>query len=164
MSGSGSVGGDIMGTVASAVNASAETCNRPRPRVAFRSMDDLRVLHVIEAMHQGGAETVVLEHARHRGSTVDVAVCAINRGGPTLDAVRDAGCVTRVLDGGDGNRAWRRLTRVGRIAQLIRDERIAIVNAHNPTGALYGVPAARLAGVPAVRTEHSIHEPGRHSM
>lgn len=123
----------------------------------------LRVLHVMEAMHRGGAEQVVVDHVRSAGSDVDSNVCAINRGGPALEQARAAGAVTFVLDEGRRHRMRARLTRVFRLADWMRRHRIHIVNAHNPTGALYGVPAARLARIPVVRTEHNIHTLDRHS-
>jgi len=123
----------------------------------------LRVLHIMEAMHRGGAEQVVVDHVRNAGPDVDSSVCAINRGGPALDEARAAGAVTFVLDEGRRRRMLARLTRVLRLADWIRRHRIHIVNAHNPTGALYGVPAARMARIPVVRTEHNIHTLDRHS-
>ncbi len=117
----------------------------------------MRVLHVIEAMHQGGAESLVVEHARLAAPGVRTLVCALNRGGPALEAARAAGASVRVLGA-------RGLGRVAALAALMRRERVDVVNGHNPTGGLYGALAARLAGVRAVlRTEHSFHFPGRHS-
>ncbi len=118
----------------------------------------LRVLHVIEAMDRGGAESLVVEHVRHAGPGVETLVCALNRGGPALEAARAAGARTFVLQGGG------RLARIGRLAGLLREEAVTVVNGHNPTGGLAAALAARLAGVRAVlRTEHSHHYAGRHS-
>ena len=118
----------------------------------------LRVLHVIEAMDQGGAESLVVEHARHAGPGIEVLVCALNRGGSALEAARAAGARVSVLSGRG------RLDRVLRLARFMRDERVAVVNGHNPTGGLVAALAARRAGLRAVvRTEHSLHYPGRHS-
>jgi glycosyltransferase involved in cell wall biosynthesis len=118
----------------------------------------LRVLHVIEAMDRGGAESLVVEHARHAGPGVEVLVCALNRGGPALEAARAAGARTFVLQGRG------RLARISRLARLVREEAITVVNGHNPTGGLAAALAARLAGLRAVlRTEHSVHYAGRHS-
>ncbi|HYM80223.1 MAG TPA: glycosyltransferase [Candidatus Limnocylindria bacterium] len=120
----------------------------------------MRVLHVIEAMHQGGAESLVIEHARHAGPGVEVLVAALNRGGPALEAARAHGARTFVL-GGRGAPP----RRIARLAALMRRERVVAVNGHNPTGALYATLAARLSGIPIViRTEHSLHYPGRHSL
>jgi glycosyltransferase involved in cell wall biosynthesis len=122
------------------------------------SGDTLRVLHVIEAMDQGGAESLVVEHVRHAGPGVEVLVCALNRGGPALEAARAAGAGVFVLAGRG------RLARIGRLARLLREEGVEVVNGHNPTGGLVAALAARRAGLHAVlRTEHSLHYPGRHS-
>ena len=47
--------------------------------------DRMHVAHVMEAMHRGGAESLILEHVRCAGPGFDVGICAINRGGPALD-------------------------------------------------------------------------------
>ena len=119
----------------------------------------MRVLHVIEGMHQGGAESLILEHVRHAAPDVDTLVCALNRGGPALEEARSLGARTFVLAKG-GNH----LGGLGRLVGLMRAEGVQIAHGHNPTGALYATAAGRWAGVDAiVRTEHSIHYPGRHS-
>lgn len=123
----------------------------------------MRVMHVIESMRIGGAEAVVVEHVRHAAPGVTSLVCALNHGGPALEAAARAGARTFAL-GRPGRRLPDPIGRLARLRALLARERVEVVNAHNPTGALYGVPAARLAGVPVVcRTEHSIHYPGRHS-
>jgi len=117
----------------------------------------MRVMHVVEAMHQGGAESLIVEHARLAGRDVETWVVSLNRGGPALDAAAAAGARVEVL-GRSG------LGRVRALADRMRAARIEVVNGHNPTGGLYGALGARLAGVPAVlRTEHSFHFAGRHS-
>ncbi|MFN8589304.1 MAG: glycosyltransferase [Candidatus Eisenbacteria bacterium] len=117
----------------------------------------MRVAHVIEAMHQGGAESLVIEHVRLAAPDVHSTVFALNRGGPALEQVAAAGADTRLLGKGAA-RAQGLLA----LARELRERRVDVVNAHNPIGAVYGTLAARMAGVPVVvRTEHSIHYPGR---
>jgi len=119
----------------------------------------MRVMHMINAMHRGGAESVVLEHVRHAGPDVETWVCAINGGGEALDQAGRLGAHTSVLDKSGGH-----LSTFGRLARTLRDARIDVVNGHNPSGAFHATLAGRLAGVPAiVRTEHSIHFAGRAS-
>jgi glycosyltransferase involved in cell wall biosynthesis len=119
----------------------------------------MRVAHVIEAMHQGGAESLVVEHVRLAAPDVESWVVALNRGGPSLEAAERAGAHAVML--GKGGAAW---SGVERLAALLRAERIELVNGHNPTGGLYGALAGARARVPVVfRTEHSIHYAGRHS-
>jgi glycosyltransferase involved in cell wall biosynthesis len=65
-----------------------------------------------------------------------------------------------VLD--KGARRWQA---AARLARVLREERVDVVNGHNPVGGLYAAWAARSAGVPVVvRTEHSVHYRGRVSM
>ena len=117
----------------------------------------LRVMHVVEAMHQGGAESLVVEHVRLAAPDVTTTVVALNRGGPSLEAAKAAGAETILLGKGGA-----RFAGLFRLAALMRERRIDVVNGHNPTGAMYATFAARMAGVPVViRTEHSIHYPGR---
>ena len=119
----------------------------------------MRVMHVIEAMHQGGAESLVVEHVRLAAPDVVSTVVALNRGGPALEAAAAAGAETLVLGKGGA-----RLTGLFQLSRLMKARRVDVVNGHNPSGALYGTLAARLAGVPvSIRTEHSIHYAGRGS-
>lgn len=117
----------------------------------------MRVMHVIEGMHQGGAESLVVEHVRLASPGVTSTVVALNRGGPALAAAAAAGAETLVLGKGGA-----RIAGLLRLSRLMKERRVDVVNGHNPTGGLYGTLAARLAGVPvSIRTEHSIHYPGR---
>jgi glycosyltransferase involved in cell wall biosynthesis len=124
----------------------------------------VRVAHVIEAMHTGGAESLLLEHVRCAAPGVSSLIIALNGGGPALEQARALGATCAVLRPPGRPRPWQRAAAPFTLAGLLRRHRIDVVNGHNPTGALYGVTAARLAGVPvAFRTEHSLHYPGRHS-
>ncbi len=124
----------------------------------------MRVLHVMEAMVTGGAESLVVEHARCAGAGVEVFVCALNREGPALEAAAAAGATVLALERRAGFAPGRPLARIRALARLMREAQIDVVNGHNPTGGLYATLAGRLAGIPAiVRTEHSLHYAGRHS-
>lgn len=119
----------------------------------------LRVMHVMEAMHQGGAESLILEHLRHAGPGVETWLAVLNRGGPALEQAQALGAHAFVLGKGGS-----RLAGLRALAARMREHRIDVVNGHNPTGGLYAVVAARLARAPVVfRTEHSLHYAGRHS-
>jgi L-malate glycosyltransferase len=121
-------------------------------------MSGVRVLHVIEAMDRGGAESLIVELARHAGPGDELTVCALNRGGPALEAARAAGArVTTLAGTGHGARALR-------LAALARERRAQVIHGHNPTGGLYAALAGLLVpGAVVVRTEHSLRYPGRHS-
>jgi glycosyltransferase involved in cell wall biosynthesis len=118
----------------------------------------------MEAMVTGGAESLIIEHARHAAPDVRMFVCALNREGPALAAAAAAGAGVLRLAPASGLRALRPLARVRALARLMREARIDVVIGHNPTGSLYTTLAGRLAGVPAIlRVEHSLHYRGRHS-
>jgi glycosyltransferase involved in cell wall biosynthesis len=124
----------------------------------------VNVAHVIEAMHTGGAESLVLEHVRLAGPGVRTTVIALNRGGPALEQARALGADVHVVKRPGRHPVVHRLLAGGDVARVLRERRIDVVNGHNPTGALYGLLGAALAGVPVmVRTEHSLDYPGRHS-
>lgn len=117
------------------------------------------VMHVVQGMGTGGAESVVLELVRAASPDFRMLVCALNEGGPSLEAAQAAGAKTWVLSKGG-----RHAEGVSRLARLMREERVDVVHGHNPTGALYGTFAAWWAGVPVrVRTEHTLRYRGRHS-
>lgn len=117
----------------------------------------MRVMHLIDSMVRGGAESVVIEHVRHASPEVETWVCALNRGGPALDQAEALGAHTLVLGREGGLPA-----RFARLASALRRARIHVVNGHNPNGGFYALAGARLAGVPGViRTEHSFHFEGR---
>jgi glycosyltransferase involved in cell wall biosynthesis len=119
----------------------------------------------MEAMVRGGAESLIVEHARCAGNGVEVSVCALNREGPALVAAEAAGARIVRLPRPAGFAPLRPLARVRALARRMRDGHIDVVNGHNPTGSLYATLAGALAGVPViVRTEHSLHYRGRHSI
>ncbi len=119
----------------------------------------MKVMHVVESMRRGGAESVVVEHVRHAGPGIELTVVALNLTGPAFEEARAAGARMFALE-----KHGARLSGVARLAALIRAECPDVINAHNATGGLYAALAAPLAGGPPVfRTEHTIHFAGRHS-
>ncbi len=119
----------------------------------------MKVMHVLDSMVHGGAESLVVEHVRLASPGVASVICALNRGGPALELAERTGARTVLLSKGGA-----RASGLSKLVALMREERVDVVNGHNPTGALYAALAARAAGVPVMfRTEHSIHYPGRHS-
>lgn len=119
----------------------------------------MKVVHVVESMRRGGAETVVVEHVRLASAGVEPVVVALNHDGPAFEAVRAAGARTYLLGKGSA-----RLAGLARLVSILRAERPVVVNGHNATGGLYATVAGALAGVPVrVRTEHTLHFAGRHS-
>lgn len=109
------------------------------------------VVHVITTLTTGGAERqleAVTGRSTHPGSTV-----ALYRSGVVGEAMVARGERVDVL----GMEGWRKLLAVPRLALLLRRLRPDVVHVHLLAAQLWGIPAARLAGVPTiVSTEHSL--------
>ena len=118
---------------------------------APEALSDVRVVHVITSLTTGGAERQ-LELLVGR-SGVTSATVALYEGGPVADSMRESGHRVHVL-GMDG---WRKLVAPVRLARLLRRMRPDVVHVHLLSAQLWGIPAARLAGVPVVvSSEHSL--------
>jgi len=111
------------------------------------------VVHVITSLPTGGAERQ-LELLVGRTAT-DTATIALYEGGPVAESMRAAGQRVDVL----GMEGWRRFVAPLRLARLLRRYRPDVVHVHLLSAQLWGIPAARLAGVPVVvSSEHSLME------
>lgn len=112
-----------------------------------------RVVHVITTLTTGGAERQ-LELLVQR-STADTTTVCLYGAGPVGDAMRARGDRVEVL-GMDG---WRKPLAVLRLARTLRRLRPDVVHVHLLAAQLWGIPAARLAGVRVVvSSEHSLME------
>ncbi|PRY15981.1 glycosyltransferase [Kineococcus rhizosphaerae] len=111
----------------------------------------LRVVHVITTLTTGGAERQ-LELLLDRSAAQARTLC-LYEGGPVADAVRRRGHPVEVL----GMEGWRKPLAVARLARRLRRLRPDVVHVHLLAAQLWGIPAARLAGVPVVvSSEHSL--------
>lgn len=111
----------------------------------------LRVVHVITSLTTGGAERQLEMLVRR--SAHECATIALYAGGPVADSMRAAGERVEVLD----LVGWRRLLTSLVLARRLRRYRPDVVHVHLLSAQLWGIPAARLAGVPVVvSTEHSL--------
>ncbi|WIM92885.1 glycosyltransferase [Actinoplanes oblitus] len=110
----------------------------------------MRVLHVISGLDAGGAEhqlRLLLPRL-----PVDGEVVTLSHPGAVARALRAGG--TRVHE--VGMTSNRDVTVVPRLVRLIRGGGFDLVHTHLYRACVYGRVAARLAGVPAVATEHSL--------
>ena len=111
----------------------------------------LRIAQIIPTLTTGGAERQlqsVVAHSRNAHRTI-----ALYRGGTVADAMEAGGAVVDVL----GMAGLRKLVAVPRLAHRLRRMRPDAVHVHLLSGQLWGIPAARLAGVATViSTEHSL--------
>ncbi len=111
----------------------------------------LRVVHVITALGTGGAERQVEYLVRNRRH--DAEVICLYEAGLVAGTVRASGVPVTVL----GMAGWRKPLAVARLVRELRRRRPDVVHVHLLSAQLWGIPAARVAGVPVVvSTEHSL--------
>jgi glycosyltransferase involved in cell wall biosynthesis len=121
------------------------------PPAASPARQEVRVLHVINGEHYSGAERVQDLLAGHLPACgYDVTFACVKPG--RFDQVRthrEARLYELPMRGRLDFRCGRKL------AQLVAEERIALVHAHTPRSLMVGGQAARLAGVPLIYHVHS---------
>jgi glycosyltransferase involved in cell wall biosynthesis len=125
------------------------------PEVAARS---IRVLHVIDSLPPGGAETVVAMAAHHlspaRFASEVCSLHAVDPGSPVVAAIEASGTPLTGLRAG----GWHDPRHVGELARLIRRGRVDLVHAHLPYAVCTSALAAAVVRVPLVATVHSVRE------
>jgi len=114
------------------------------------------VMHLLNSFQVGGAECVALNLARSiNPSRFRVSVCSMGGSGPMEGRFRDAGIDTACIDPVTG--PLRKLRTCVRIAAVLREFGVTILQCHNALPVIYGPLAARLAGVQVVlSTRHSL--------
>jgi glycosyltransferase involved in cell wall biosynthesis len=117
------------------------------------SRSQLRVVHVVASLTTGGAERHIeslTRLSRHHQSVI----CLYERG-LVAEAIEAGGTRVQFL----GMNGWRKPLATLRLARALRRDRPDVVHVHLLAAQLWGIPAARLAGIPVVvSTEHSIME------
>jgi glycosyltransferase involved in cell wall biosynthesis len=114
----------------------------------------MRVLHLITGLGTGGAEQQL--RLLLRQLPLDCEVVTLTHPGAVARGLRADGVPVHHL----GMRGNRDLAVLPRLVRLIRRGRYDLVHTHLYRACVYGRPAARLAGVPAVATEHSLGDTG----
>ncbi len=101
------------------------------------------------AEQRGGGELMVL-HLMQQGQDLGVEwLVVFLSDGPMVQQVRALGAAAVVVDAGRLREVPRYLAAVGRIARLVRREKVDLIFGWMNQAQLYGSPAAKLAGVPA---------------
>lgn len=128
---------------------------RPRPAPGARR----RVLHIINSLGVGGAQTQLAELvAATPADAYCVDILLLSDDGQPHGGLRTRPDVTiRVLD-----RSARLGTPIDAIADVCRSGRYDIVHTWLPQANMYGAAAARLAGVPRIITSVRSLNPGRY--
>ena len=119
----------------------------------------MKILHVVQSLALGGQEILIVRLAdalRSRGH--EVVVVPLIAGGELEGRLpkHEVHPVPR--------RPGRDPFLVARLAWAMREHRADVVHTHNDSPPVYGVPAARLAGVPRViHTKHGAKAPARNA-
>jgi glycosyltransferase involved in cell wall biosynthesis len=110
------------------------------------------VVHLTNQLDVGGMEKLLVEFARHADRRrFDLKFVSFGGRGALTAEVEAAGWPVTPLGEAPGLRPGM----VWRLARLLRHWKADVVHTHNSRPLLYGAPAARLAGVPAVvHTRH----------
>ena len=118
---------------------------------------DIRVLHVVETLDVGGAETVVANIVNNASPGFRAGVCCLMRSGPVAARIRRGVEIIemgKVEKGNDYRIPFR-------LAKILQRRRIDIVQSHDWGALLETAAAATLAGTAAVHMAHgpTIHYP-----
>lgn len=118
--------------------------DQARSRTARR-----RVFHLIDSFNVGGTETQAVELARRLPAAgYDVTVGCLKREGPLEDCLQGSGISVREFRSRGGIDSPSGIRQLIRMSWLLRG--FDIVHTHDLWSNLFGVPAARMAGVPAI--------------
>jgi glycosyltransferase involved in cell wall biosynthesis len=126
--------------------ASAESGLAPTVSASRR-----KVFHLVDSFNVGGTETQAVELAlRMPTSAYAVTVGVLLAQGPLLDRIKGSDVRVEEFHPSGGLDSPAGVYQVLRLAAFLRRERFDVMHAHDLWSNLMGVPAARLAGVPAI--------------
>lgn len=120
----------------------------------------VRVLTVVDALRLGGAETLIAQLARV-SSAADLDLSVLSLHGDSAEhsklapLLQKAGVEPQYL----GVRRTLDVPAFWRLVKLMRQTRPDVVHAHLEMAMTMALPAAALAGIPAVGTFHHVHRP-----
>ena len=119
-------------------------CDQPPARNVVR-----RVFHLIDSFNAGGTETQAVELARRLPATgYEVTVGCLKREGPLEDRLQGTGITIREFRSRGGIDSPSGVRQLLRMSWFLRS--FDIVHTHDLWSNLLGVPAARLASIPAI--------------
>lgn len=119
-----------------------------------------RVVYLIDSLGWGGAERLLLQYLPHlqaNGFDPVVAVMHERSGNPVADEIRRFGIPVDTVP----VERLRDVTAIPRIARYLRRRGADIVHTQLEFADALGTVAARLVGIPAVSTLHTVSEPER---
>src|SRR6266513_3876713 len=119
------------------------------PRVGTRPQR--KVFHLVDSLEVGGTETQAVELAlRLPKAEYDVTLGCMRAQGPLLDRLRGTNVVVEEFYPKGGIDSPGGIYQLLRLTAFLRRGKFEVVHTHDLWSNLMGVPAARLAGVPAI--------------
>jgi L-malate glycosyltransferase len=110
-----------------------------------------KVFHLVDSLHLGGTETQAVELAlRMPVSEYEITLGCLHAQGPLLDKLKGSAVMVREFFPKGGLDSPAGIYQLARLTAFFRREKFDVVHTHDLWSNLMGVPAARLAGVPAI--------------
>ena len=110
-----------------------------------------KVFYLVDSLNVGGTETQAVELAlRLPVSEYEIMMGCLRAQGPLLEKLRGSAVNVREFHPSGGLDSAAGLYELIRLARYLRREKFDVVHTHDLWSNLMGVPAARLAGVPAI--------------
>jgi glycosyltransferase involved in cell wall biosynthesis len=110
-----------------------------------------KVFFLVDSLNVGGTETQAVELAlRLPVSEYEIMMGCLRAQGPLLEKLRGSAVSVREFHPSGGLDSAAGLYELIRLARYLRREKFDVVHTHDLWSNLMGVPAARLAGVPAI--------------
>jgi glycosyltransferase involved in cell wall biosynthesis len=139
----------------SRVTATSKTSNLPLPSSVPQPRESprpaRRVFYLLDSLNVGGTETQAVELAlRISLAGYAVTLGCLRAQGPLIERLRGSGVDVREFHPKGGIDSPAGLYQMLRLSWFLRREKFEIVHTHDLWSNLLGVPAARLAGVPAI--------------
>jgi glycosyltransferase involved in cell wall biosynthesis len=123
---------------------------------------ELRILHVIETLDMGGAETVVANIVNNMSPGFRTDICCLMHSGPVAERIRPEVDIIELGKSVHGND----YLIPHKLARILKAKQIDIVQSHDWGTLLESVAGSTLAGVASVHMAHgpTIHYPANDSM
>jgi glycosyltransferase involved in cell wall biosynthesis len=110
-----------------------------------------KVFYLVDSLNVGGTETQAVELARRMPlAGYQVTLGCLRAQGPLLQRLADTPVILREFHPDGGIDSPRGIYQLLRLTRFLRKQKFDIVHTHDLWSNLMGVPAARLAGVPAI--------------
>jgi L-malate glycosyltransferase len=121
------------------------------PAGSVTSRSQRKVFYLLDSLNVGGTETQAVELARRiPAAGYQVTLGCLRAQGPLLQRLADTPVILREFHPNGGIDSPAGIYQLLRLSQFLRKRKFDIVHTHDLWSNLMGVPAARLAGVPAI--------------